>query len=176
MITQERLKELLHYNPETGVFTWKVSKGPKAKSGSDAGCDLQRKRTYYKQIGIDGVRYYAHRLAWLYVHGKLPKNDIDHEDGDGLHNWINNLRDATNRENCKNRRLSCLNTSGVIGVNFDKRSGKWHARIGTMSGFKHLGYFTSIDAAIAARKAAEVKYGYHQNHGRLGVFPNPKVV
>jgi len=167
MITQARLKELLHYNPKTGVFTWKVSKGSRAKAGSDAGSSRKSKRTYYRQIKIDGVLHLSHRLAWLYVHGKFPDGDIDHEDGNGLHNWMKNLRDVTTRLNNKNMPLPRGNTSGVIGVSFDKQNGKWLAQISTESGKKkNLGRFADINDAIAVRRAAEVKHGYHPNHGR----------
>jgi hypothetical protein len=166
MITQEYLKELLHYDPDTGVFTWLVDKGT-AKAGCEAGCIRQAERTHYRRIRIDGEDHLAHRLAWLYIHGQLPENDIDHEDQNGLHNWISNLRDVTHRENQRNKRLSCNNTSGVTGVSFVKGSGKWLAQIDTESGKKHLGRFSDIKDAISARQAAEITYGYHPNHGRV---------
>jgi hypothetical protein len=165
MITQAKLKELLHYNPDTGVFTWLVNKGSRAPAGSEAGNIHQDGRTSYRLIMIDGASHKAHRLAWLYVHGEFPKNDIGHEDHDGLHNWISNLRDVTNSENNKNKSLSCNNTSGVVGVSLHKGTGKWRAQISTESGRKHLGYFTNKEDAIEAAKAARVKYGYHENHG-----------
>jgi hypothetical protein len=167
MITQERLKELLHYDPETGVFTWKVNKGPTARAGTEAGSVKHQQRNYYRHIRADGVTYCAHRLAWLYVHGKFPENEIDHDDGNGLHNWIKNLRDVTRRDNQKNRRLNCNNTSGTTGVSFNQATAKWQARIQTDSGQKHLGQFVEIKDAIAARKAAEIDHGYHENHGQI---------
>jgi hypothetical protein len=115
---------------------------------------------------IDGVKHQSHRLAWLYVYGKHPKRQIDHIDGDGLNNRINNLRDVTCRENLKNSRLRSNNTSGVSGVYFHKPSGKWQALIFTNSGRKYLGTFVDIKDAIAAREGAEIEHGYHENHGQ----------
>jgi hypothetical protein len=168
MITQARLKEVLHYDPDTGVFTWKVNKGNRARAGSEAGCVHRAGRTHYRQIMIDGTKYRAHRLAWMFVHGEFPKHHIDHIDGIGLNNPIRNLRDVTQRENIKNSRMPCTNTSGIVGVSFDR--GKWKVQIRTESGNKHIGRFTDIEDAVAARKAADIKYGYHENHGRTRVI------
>lgn len=165
MITQSRLKQLFHYDTDTGVFTRKVTMGV-YRAGSEVGHIFKHRRTRYRVIGADGGHYKAHRLAWLYVYGKFPDDQIDHEDGNGLNNSISNLRDVYNSGNQKNARLRSDNTSGVVGVNFYKPYGKWLARIRTGSGRKCLGYFADIEDAIAARRAAEVEYGYHKNHGR----------
>lgn len=166
MITQATLKELLHYDPDTGVFTWRVRPSRRVYIGDEAGSVYQRGNACYRDIKIDGVKYLAHRLAWLYTYSEFPAGQIDHIDGNGLHNWIINIRDVDNRENQKNSRLRSDNTSGTVGVSFDKASGKWKAQISTGSGRKRLGHFTDIKDAIAARKSAEVEYGYHENHGR----------
>ena len=165
MITQSRLKELLNYNPDTGVFTRKVTMGI-YRAGSEVGHVFKHRRTHYRVIGADGGHYKAHRLAWLYVYGKLPDDQIDHEDGNGLNNSISNLRDVSNSGNQKNARLRLDNTSGVAGVSFYKSKNKWLARINTNSGRKCLGYFADIEDAIAARRAAEAEHGYHESHGR----------
>lgn len=164
MITQQYLKELFHYDPETGVLIW-IAKRPKVSVGSEAGTISKHRRTYYRKVKIDGSMYKTHRLAWLYVYGEFPANQIDHIDGDGLNNRISNLRDVNNRENHRNVRLRADNTSGTVGVGFHKATGKWQAQIGTESGNQSLGVFTDIEDAIAARQAAEVKYGFHCNHG-----------
>jgi hypothetical protein len=115
---------------------------------------------------LDGIMYKAHRLAWFYTYGKIPADQIDHIDGDGLNNRINNLRDVTSRQNSRNARLIWNSKSGTMGVSFCNEKGMWRARINTNSGRKHLGRFIDIEDAIAARKAAEIEYGYHENHGR----------
>lgn len=99
-LTQEYLKSILHYSPETGLFTWLVKLSNRVKIGMLAG--TVRNNGYFK-ININGQLYYSHRLAWLYVTGEWPKDRIDHKDNNGLNNkWIN-LREATASQNNKNR-------------------------------------------------------------------------
>ena len=178
MITQATLKELLHYNPDTGVFTWLERPERYFKTvrtgtawndryaGRVAGAHCPQGRTVYRQIEISGAKHYAHRLACLYVHGKLPDNQIDHIDGNGSNNWITNLRDVTHAENQKNKQIFSNNTSGCTGVGWDRRESMWHAQISISGKNKHLGYFTGVENAIAARKSAEIEFGFHENHGR----------
>ncbi len=159
----EELQKYLLYDKHTGIFYRKISSGGR-KAGASAGCKVPRKRNEYIVISLNSQLYYAHRLAWLYVHGEWP-NQIDHIDGDGLNNRVDNLRDVTNSENCKNTRLSILNTSGVTGVYRNKLLSKWETRIGK-TGSDYVGIFDEIWDAICARKSAENKHGYHVNHGR----------
>ena len=137
MITQAELKELLNYNPATGIFVWKTRSAQHFKSvrawnawntkyaGKTAGTASPHRRTAYRIIKIKAVRHSAHRLAWLYTYSEFPKNQIDHKDGDGLNNRLANLRDVTNQENAKNQRTHSDNTSGHTGVSFHKQSGRW---------------------------------------------------
>ena len=164
-LTQERLKSLLSYNPETGEFTWLVSRGNR-QAGESTGCPRSNGRgKVYVVIQIDGRLYLAHRLAWLYSYGAWPENQIDHIDQDSLNNRLINLRDVTNAENNKNRKRQNKNRSGVTGVLFINDRQKWRARIAVNGKFIHLGYFEVKDDAIVARKNADVKYGFHPNHG-----------
>jgi hypothetical protein len=167
MITQARLKELLHYDPDTGVFTWKVRSAKRIHIGDVAGCVAKRGRRHYRSIKVDGELIGAHRLAWLYSSGSFPANHIDHIDGNGLNNSLSNLRDVTLTENLRNSRLSSNNKSGFNGVHFDETAGKWRATIRVCSVIKYLGYFTDINDAIDARKSADIEHGYHQNHGQI---------
>ena len=174
MITQSRLKKFLTYDIETGNFTWNARSRKHFKTesafgtwntrfaGKPAGYEWTQKRarTSYLIIGIDGIQYRAHRLAWLYVHGKWPDNQIDHIDGNGLNNRLENLRDVTARENSINQKTPRDNTSGVKGVYWHKVGKKWVAQIMINGKVKYLGLFTTLAAAKAAREAADEKHGY----------------
>jgi len=163
MLTQKELKELLKYNQETGAFVWIKSLCHKAKIDAIAGSNHI---AGYISIGIKGKLYLAHRLAWLYVVGVWPENQIDHINHIRDDNRLVNLREATNQENHKNQRLSKNNTSGVTGVSWNKRRYKWEVKIKTDEKYKGLGFFKDKFEAICARKSAENKHGYHANHGR----------
>lgn len=155
-LTQARLKELLHYDPATGVFTWLVSRG-RSLAGSRAGSfDAEG----YRRIGIDGRDYAAHRLAFLYMVGEFPPADVDHANRTPGDNRWGNLRPATRRENVGNVGLRRDNTSGYRGVSRNRRNEKWQA-YGALDGLKiHLGYFDSIsEAASVAKKWREENFG-----------------
>ena len=162
MLTQKRLKELLAYTPETGVFTWAKPRGGKV-AGAVAGT-IHYKQGYIR-IKIDGGMYSAHRLAWLYVYGEMPEHEIDHINHDRQDNRIENLRSVTRHQNARNRALRADNTSGVVGVNWFKRNKKWGARIFKNGKFVFLGLFDRFEDAAEARKNASLKYGFHPNHG-----------
>jgi hypothetical protein len=95
----------------------------------------------------------------------MPEHGIDHEDGNGLNNRWENLRDVTRLENMRNRRKYKNNTSGVVGVVWNKARGKWQVQIKVKGTLIFLGYFVNKDDAIKARKKADIKYGFHKNHG-----------
>src|SRR5437868_3578208 len=97
-VTAERLREVLIYAPETGLFYWRGQRG-----GQGARCEAGTWHSHgYRSIKIDGVAYYAHRLAWLYVHGEHPNREIDHDNGDRGDNRIVNLRQCSHAENLRN--------------------------------------------------------------------------
>ena len=154
-ITRARLREVLDYNSETGVFTWKIDRRS-VKAGDEAGCS---RSDGYTDIRVDGVLYRANRLAWLYVHGTLPLL-VDHENTIRSDNRICNLRPATYSQNAANSKLSKRNTSGYKGVSLDGESGKWRAIIRVSGEHFSLGRFTDIkDAAVAYRSAAVHHFG-----------------
>lgn len=150
-LTAERLREVLHYDENTGVFTWQTSNSNRAPSGSKAG-SLDSKG--YARIRVDGQDYRAHRLAWLWVFGAWPQSLVDHINHEKTDNRICNLREATASQNQQNRRLSRNNTSGYTGVHWDRHNNKWGATIGHLNTQKNLGRFESIEAAIQAYIAA----------------------
>lgn len=163
MITQKELKAAVHYNPETGVFTWKICRSDRMKAGDIAGCLNNRG---YLRICIDGKVYLAHRLAWLYMTGEWPKGQIDHIKHVRHDNrWVN-LREATHQENQKNQTRRKDNTSGVCGVVWHKPSGKWQSQISVNDKSMYLGIFIDKFEAICARMSANNKYGFHENHGK----------
>lgn len=160
-ITQSELKELLDYNPDTGVFVWKVSRG-REKRGNVGG---SLHPDGYRYIQINGRRYLAHRLAWLYVYGQWPVDEIDHENHKRDCNCITNLCEATRKLNSRNRSLHKNNSSGTVGVVWKPRDKKWEAQIHHNG--KHIsgGLHADINDAIAKRKQLEKQYGFHDNHG-----------
>lgn len=165
--TQEWLKQILDYDPETGLFVWKIAKGPvKDRIGTVAGCVHEtHSGKRYIRIHVDGKMYSAHRLAWLHMTGKYPEDQIDHEDGNGENNRFSNLCEATNASNAKNRRLRSDNSSGVAGVRFDKQRKRFVAFIKAEGKNKFIGRYKTLEEAAKARKEAQIKYGYHENHG-----------
>lgn len=165
MLTVERVREVLDYDPETGEFRWKVRSSRRIQIGDVAGCVRTDKGKAYVHITIGGVRHYAHRLAWACAYGLFPEKQIDHIDGDGTNNRLANLRSVSAAENGKNQRKPSNNTSGVAGVYWDSRKSKWTSRVRVGGKLVYLGSFRQFDDAIAARKAAELKYGFHPNHG-----------
>lgn len=156
MITQNRLKKLLHYDSWTGIFTWTSEASPKVRH-QIAGAKTKRG---YVNIDVDNKQYKAHRLAWLYVHGYFPKEFIDHINQDKSDNRISNLRECTNQQNKYNQGLTSRNTSGFKGVSFHKASGKWRAQINHDNATKYLGiYETAEEANMAYEKASKEIHG-----------------
>jgi len=163
ILTQSRLKELLHYNPETGSFTRRVRTSNSIRVGEIAGCPVT---SGHIQIVLHGRPYMAHRLAFLYMIGEFPLHDTDHINGKPSDNSFKNLRMVTRTENCRNQKKRNTNTSGAMGVYWNKAREKWHVRINKAKKREHLGFFDDFFEACCARKSAEIKYGYHANHGR----------
>ena len=155
MLTAEHLRAVLHYDPATGVFTWKIRCGPRGKPWTVAGTVNGEG---YVVVGIDGGYYRAHRLAWLYVHGEWPAGRLDHEDTHRDHNWIDNLRPATQSQNMANASRYRNNASGYKGVCWHKRKRCWHAQIQVAGRKRHLGYFGVAADGHAAYRAAALKY------------------
>jgi len=162
-ITQERLKELFYYNPHTGKFTRKVTLCNRAIAGSTPGSKCKRG---YIQMPVDGKKYKAHRLAWLYMTGSHPCNMIDHINHIKDDNRFCNLRMVDNSENKRNGNTYKNNKSGFNGVYRKKCTNKWYVNIGRGDGKQvHIGSFYTFFAACYARHYANLKYNYHKNHG-----------
>lgn len=179
----EFIREILDYNPETGVLTWKERSNETAVNirfnsryankpvgKRDGGGSYARPQISIKYNGIKKDIYYA-RLVWCWVHGQWPDPEkvIDHINGDHMDDRIENLREVTMSENMRNAKQYKNNTSGVVGVSYDNTSNKWRVNITppNTTKSKYIGLFKNKEDAIQARKDAEKRYGYHVNHGRV---------
>lgn len=159
-LTQDELKRQLHYEPKTGVFTRLVFRG-NAKVGDVAG---NLGADGYVAISINNKNYRAHRLAWFYMTGEWP-NIVDHEDHIKNNNIWTNLKNGTHSDNLKNKAMRKNNTSGFNGVCWNKQFKRWQAYIKINRKRKHLGFFKKLSDAVIAREEANVKHGFHVNHG-----------
>ena len=159
----KELKANLHYDPETGYFTWLRVNCNRIHIGNIAGS--LNKNDGYIQISVNKNKVRAHRLAFLYMTGKFPGHEIDHINHIRHDNRLVNLREATDLDNSRNKYRSLKNTSGVIGVFWNKARGKWVAFIYINNKNLKLGSFFNKQEAINARKEAERIYGFHENHG-----------
>lgn len=156
-LTQLRLKELLYYNPDTGIFTWIKKRNNFVKKGSRAGAI----HSYgYIVIRIDKKEYKAHRLAFLYMEGYFPENDVDHINRERADNRWGNLREVSRSCNIRNSKILHANKSGITGVCWHRRDKKWYAYIRGSDKISHLGTFKNKLDAAYARWEAEKKYGY----------------
>lgn len=174
------LRELVSYDPKTGVLTWKRRQGhhfdvkpvnlPRALSTWNAryaGREIKSSTSFGHvalHINIYGIRrrMMAHRAAWAIVHGEWPEHLIDHVNGDPSDNRISNLRCCTSSENNRNKKITPRNTSGFVGVTFYKRTQQWRAWVKIEGKTKSLGYHDKKADAIAARRAADAEFGFDE--------------
>jgi len=179
MIDQKTLKEILHYNPDTGVFTWRyrdpsyfslerIAKGWNRRyANTVAGSFYKLGRNTYVYIDVFAKRTAAHRLAFVYMGVPISQSDqVDHIDGNSSNNAFSNLRIVTNSQNCRNQRLRLNNKSGHAGVVRDKKYDGWVASIGYKGKRVYLGWFKDKDMAIKTRQEAESNYNYSPRHGK----------
>jgi len=158
-VTQERLKEVLHYDSESGEFTWKVKLSARAPAGTKACVSASRGR---HRICVDKVLYFAHRLAWLYVHGVFPEGTIDHRDQNPGNNKIANLRLASDQQN-KGNRPPQANSKEYRGVR--QRFYKFISQITYKGKSMYLGSFDSPEEAHEAYKAKHLElHGVFSNY------------
>lgn len=156
-LTQKHLKELLNYDPESGVFTWKLKRtGFKSKDGQAGSIQSMG----YRTIWLNGGAHKAHRLAWLYMTGNLPDLYIDHINGEKDDNRWCNLREATHAQNMWNTRKLTTNRSGLQGVSWHMRVAKWCAQVSFNGKKIHIGYFDCPAAAHLAYVVwADINHG-----------------
>lgn len=157
MLSQEDLKQRVHYDPETGIFTWKKSECRRIHVGQPSG---HLTKMGYIHIRVSNGRYFAHRLAFLYMEGYLPENQVDHINRIRNDNRWCNLREVSCSCNRRNSVVKGTNKSGITGVFWSARHKKWVVSIKIKSNSIHLGHFAEKIDAAKARWDAEVKYGY----------------
>lgn len=171
-MNQQYLIECLDYCPESGVFIWKTRphnhfkkwQSANKANGSHANKEAGTLLNGYKVIKIDQKIYYAHRLAWLYISGEWPDQEIDHINHVKIDNRFENLRQVTGSENCRNRGTT---QNRVTGVDWMKKSSVWRASLRINGVPTYLGSFTDWFEAVCVRKSANNRYGYHPNHGMV---------
>ena len=151
-LTAEQLRAALNYDHETGIFRWRERPNVRATTnarlaGKQAGCT---RHDGYVSIRVNTVQLLAHRLAWLHVHGTWPGTNVDHIDGNPNNNRINNLRQATQLQNTKNRRASAINSHGFKGISWHKKACKWSSQIMKDGKSIYLGLYLTPEAAHAA--------------------------
>jgi len=171
MLTRERLIELLEFDEGLNRFRWKERPGnawwTTRFAGKLAGGEGRRGRLTYRMTHIDDKCYLEHRLVWLYHYGQFPTENLDHEDGEGLNNTKENLQLAPGNFNGKNCAKSIANTSGYIGVSWNKRAKKWQVQV-QHNGIHHYGGLFKEEALLlAGAKAAEMRkaFGFSPTHG-----------
>ena len=166
MLTHNYLLSVLAYDCVTGVFIWRQAPNHSTRAGSIAGSEWKG----YIRIGICRRRYKRSRLAWFYIHGRWPARGVDHRNGISTDDRIENLREATQSENCQNRRVSIRNTSGFTGVTLNRSRQslkKWQAKIGVNGRDVPLGYFETSTEAYVAYLAAKAQKHHFQPVPRL---------
>ena len=166
----ELFKEHFSYDADTGMLTCiKKIKYSKRHIGDIVDSITRVKNNVYYSVSLFGKTYKAHRVIWAMHYGYMP-DTIDHKDGNGLNNRIENLRDTTQADNCKNRAHQVNNSTGYSGITYVKsrtegNPGRYLARINSESGKRiTLGRYNTLEEAITARRDAEAKYNYHENH------------
>lgn len=153
-LTQQRLREVLHYDPETGIFTWLTKIADKVSVGARAG---QSRPNGYRAIGVLGSRHLEHRLAVLYMTGAWPAEEVDHVNGvRGLNSW-ENLRQCSHSENHQNRVARVTNTAGLAGASWHSQKKRWRSAISVAGKHHHLGHFNTPEEAHEAYKSAKVR-------------------
>ncbi|HLT04808.1 MAG TPA: HNH endonuclease signature motif containing protein [Pseudomonas sp.] len=179
-LSPEDLARLVHLDAATGRLYWKTrpleffpegkeqARSCKSWNTRHAGRPAFNTRSGagYLHGSLFGDKFCAHVIVFTLHHGKWPDQTIDHINGDRMDNRPENLRDVPHLQNCRNQPRSRASSTGITGVHFSKERGKYEAHITVKGKTVHLGRFDRMPDAVAARKRANVQYGFHENHGR----------
>lgn len=179
LLSIKQLREALSYDPETGVIFWKYR--PLEHFDSVAGMNRSNGRFAGKAAGspqnagylhvcLWGKNYLVHRVLWALHYGAWPSENIDHINGNRSDNRLVNLREVSKKENHRNMKMPSTNKSGFMGVHWSNQKRSWVAQIRVDAKTIYIGRYHILEEAIAARKKAEVEYGFHPNHGRKEGF------
>lgn len=162
-LTDAEIRDSFEYDEKTGFIFTKIC----GENVRQEKIIVMRNgtNTRYMNVCFRSNTFLSHRLAWFLYYGKWPTGHVDHENQNGLDNRIGNLRDVSHGDNLRNARRSKANKSGVTGVFWHKGAKKWHATIGVNGVQVHLGLFADLEEAKSVRKEAELKHGFHPNHG-----------
>ena len=156
--------KMFSYDATTGKLHWKVNPAKHINKGDEVGCV---NGDGYLVTNLKGKLFLVHIVIWEMFNGKIPKGMvIDHIDHNRVNNRLNNLRLVTQQTNSKNLKMNKRNTSGCCGVTWSKKQGKWVAQMRCENVLHYLGAFDDWFDAVCARKSAEAKKGFHENHGR----------
>jgi HNH endonuclease len=164
------LQESILYNPETGVLVWRHRPVNSAHdktfntqfSGNEVGTIS---RLGYRVLSHKGKVFLGHRVAWAVHYGEIPNGEIDHINGNRKDNRISNLRDVSKKENTRNKGKLRNNTSGFTGVSKNALTGKWISYIKVNGKQIKIGSYAKLEDAVKAREKAQIKFGFHKNHG-----------
>ena len=162
-VTLSHLHAYFKYSPSTGQVTWKKKRpGRASKVGAEAGTvSTHRPGCPYRALTLFHKKLYAHRVAWMLTYGDIPEGlCIDHIDGDGLNNRLENLRAATLSDNQRNSRAPRRSSSGHMSIH--RHKGGLMVQVAG----KYIGFFQNINEAVQARDKAQQEMGFHPNHGR----------
>lgn len=167
-LSVEGLRNWFSYEPDSGIIRWRKKPNRNTRVGDEAGYlwrESKQSKTDYIRICVESKTIFAHVVAWVCQTGTYPVGLIDHQNGAGTDNRWTNLRDVSHKVNLRNQRLNMRNRSGVMGVDLVRNS-RWRARIIVDKKEHPLGCYADRFDAICARKSAEHRFGFHQNHGR----------
>lgn len=162
MVDVSLIRGAFIYCPMNGKILNAKNRAPNSKKGSESGwVDVHG----YRRVSINGIKHYAHHIAWMLYFGAVPKGVIDHINQNKLDNRISNLRDVAQSENCRNTPMRSYNKSGHQGVSWNDNSGKWIVQMKFNGASIYAGIYEDINDAINARDKMYNKYGIHKNHG-----------
>jgi hypothetical protein len=161
----DEARRLFFYHADTGLILRRVYQMGKHVGEEAGGVRTDADSMTYRAVSILRRVFMSHRVAWLLHYGVWPTMRLDHRDGNGLNNRIDNLREVTNQQNGMNTKLRIDSKTGVSGIRWHKLAKKWNVRITVHNQEIYLGLYENFEDAVRVRKEAESKYGFSERHG-----------